>query len=279
MSGSTTVLVIGATGYVGSVVADAFATAGYAVSALQRPGGVRVPDTYLAVPGDLTDPPSLRRAAGGFDLVLHIGATLGVETDLAGAQALAASGRPVIYTSSCDVLPSGVTMEDTVPDPHPIVQGRDRVERCVLDAGGRVIRLGMVYGGGSRGGVVEKMLVPLAARVGSGVYLGEPGVRWGTVHIGDLASLYLLVAERASPGTVWHGVSETITLDGLAAAIGGGRATSWPVGAPPGELGDLAGIFVYDQDVSSQKTRQELGWSPVHTSALTFLEAREVRHP
>jgi hypothetical protein len=39
------------------------------------------------------------------------------------------------------------------------------------------------------------------------------------VHVDDLAALYLAVATQAAPGTVWHGVSETIRLDAIAAAL------------------------------------------------------------
>jgi nucleoside-diphosphate-sugar epimerase len=267
------VLVIGATGYVGSVVASAFADAGYEVHALRRPGGTPPPSSYRPVSGDLTDPATLREAARGFDLVLHIGATLGAKLDLAGADALVAAGSPVIYTSGADVLPGGHTTEDTPTDPHPLVQGRDGVERRYLAAGGWVIRLGMVYGpGGGQGGVVEKMLAPLAARVGAGVYIGDPGTRWGVVHMNDLVALYLAIAERAPAGTVWHAISETVTLDAMAAAVGGGRAISWPVSAePPPEISFLAGILTYDQDVSSEKTQRVLGWTPRHTSVLADL--------
>jgi nucleoside-diphosphate-sugar epimerase len=85
----------------------------------------------------------------------------------------------------------------------------------------------MVYGDG--GGLVHGLLTSKAAERGTGVYIGPPGTRWPVVHIDDLAALYLAVATRAAPATIWHGASETIRLDAIATALGGGTAASWPV--------------------------------------------------
>ena len=267
------VLIIGSAGYVGTRVSAAFDRAGYRVAALQRPAGTRVNPAYRAIPGDLADPRSLVKAARGFDWVLHLGAILGEELDLAGVDALLEAGSPLILTSGSDVLGAGSVTEDSVPCPHPLVGWRDRVERRVLDAGGRVIRPGLIYGSG--GGVVQNMMVPLARRLGAGVYIGEPGVRWGAVHVDDLPSLYLAVARYAAPSTVWNAVAENVRVDKLAELVGRGRSLSWPVDqAPPPEIAPIAGLFRLDQVVSAEKTRRELGWAPRHTDAVASL-ARE----
>jgi hypothetical protein len=73
------------------------------------------------------------------------------------------------------------------------------------------------------------------------------------------------------PGTVWHGASQTIRLDVIATALGGGTAISWPASAASAELGLLADLFTRDQDVSSAKTRAVLDWTPVHTSIVEYL--------
>jgi nucleoside-diphosphate-sugar epimerase len=263
------ILVIGATGYVGSHVAAAFAGAGHDVAALHRPGGRSLPAAYRAVPGDLTDLGSLRRAAAGYDHVVQAGPPLGEATDLPSLRALLAAGSPVIYTTGAAVLGSAPSDEDSAPDPHPIAAGRPALEREVLAAGGRVIRPGMVYGDG--GGLVHGLLADKAAAAGTGVYIGPPGVRWPVVHVDDLAALYLAVADRAAPGTVWHGIGETVRLDAIAAALGGGTARSWPLPDAAAELGLLADLFTRDQQVSAGKTRQRLGWRPAHPSILAYL--------
>src|SRR5205823_5596497 len=127
--------------------------------------------------------------------------------------------------------------------------------------GGIVVRPGLIYG--HAGGVVQDMLVPMAARIGAGVYIGEKGVRWAAVHVDDLARLYLAVARLAAPGTAWNGTSETDTVDELAMAVGDGKAVSWPVDIPPPEeIAQIAPLLRFDQDVSSEKTRREMGWEP-----------------
>ncbi|NYI03807.1 NAD-dependent epimerase/dehydratase family protein [Allostreptomyces psammosilenae] len=261
------VLVIGVTGFIGSAVAAALTEAGHDVYALRRPGGRAT--GYHTVPGDLADPTSLERAAAGFDRVVHTGAPLGEELDLAGVDALLAAGSPLIYTTGAAVLGSG--SQESEPDPHPVVAWRAEVERRVRAAGGWVVRPGMLYGEG--GGSVPTMLAAKAAERGTGVHVGEPGVRWPVVHVADLADLYVAVVERAEPGTVWHGMSETVRLDDLARTLGGGTAASWPLEEATAELGPIAGLYVLDQDIAADRTRRLLGWAPKHTSVLAHLEA------
>ena len=265
------ILIIGASGYIGSHVAAVFADAGHEVSALHRPGGAPLPGRYRRIAGDLADPGSLTTAAAGYDRVIHAGAPIGDRTDRAGAEALLASGSPLLYTTGAAVLGAGAQDEDSPADPHPIAVGRPAIEQRVLHAGGWVIRPGMVYGNG--GGLVHGLLTTKAARRGTGVYIGPPGTRWPVVHVHDLAALYLAVTTQAPPGTIWHGTSETVRLDAIAAALGGGTAASWPVSQASAELGLLADLFTRDQDVSAAKTRAALGWEPACTSIVKYLTA------
>ena len=265
------ILIIGASGYIGSHVAAVFAGAGHQVSALHRPGGAPLPPRYGHVTGDLAEPGSLTAAAAGYDRVIHAGPPIEDGTDRAGAQALLASGSPLLYTTGAAVLGAGAQDEDSPAGPHPIAAGRPAIEQLVLRAGGWVIRPGMVYGDG--GGLVHGMLTAIAAERGTGVYIGPSGTRWPVVHVDDLATLYLAVATRAAPSTIWHGVSETIRLDAIATALGGGAATSWPAPEARAGLGLLADLFTRDQDVSSAKTRAVLDWTPARASIIKYLTA------
>jgi nucleoside-diphosphate-sugar epimerase len=189
--------------------------------------------------------------------------------DEPAVRALLSAGTPLLFTTGTAVLGSAPADEDSGPDPHPIAANRPPLERLVLAADGRVIRPGMVYGHGR--GLVHELLAAQAAERGHGVYIGPPGVRWPVVHVDDLAALYVAVIERAPAGTVWHGVGETVRLDAIAAALGGGRAKSWPAAEAAVSLGPLADLFTRDQQVTATKTRQRLGWEPVHTSILAYL--------
>jgi nucleoside-diphosphate-sugar epimerase len=265
------ILIIGASGYIGSHLAAVFADAGHEVSALCRPGGAALPPRYGQIAGDLAEPGSLTAAAAGYDRVIHAGPPIDDGTDRAGAEALLASGSPLLYTTGAAVLGAGAQDEDSPADPHPIVAGRPAIEQRVLGSGGWVIRPGMVYGDG--GGLVHGLLTAKAAEHGTGVYIGPPGTRWPVVHVDDLAALYLAVATRAAPGTIWHGVSETIRLDAIATALGDGTAVSWPASEASAELGPLADLFTRDQDVSAAKTSAALGWAPARTSIVKYLTA------
>ena len=82
------ILIIGASGYIGSDVAAVSAGAGHQVSVLHRPGGAPLPRQYAAVTGDLAEPGSLTAAAAGYDRVIHAGPPIEDDTDRAGAEAL-----------------------------------------------------------------------------------------------------------------------------------------------------------------------------------------------
>lgn len=99
-------------------------------------------------------------------------------------------------------------------------------------------------------------------------YVGEGQNRWSTVHADDLADLYALALERASPGSVYNGAYGTpLTLIGIARAAGeaagvAGRLEEWPIEAARQELGGFADVIACDQIVSGAKARRELGWRP-----------------
>ena len=265
------ILIIGATGSIGSRVAVALAGGGHDVAALQRPGGGST--RYRPVIGDLADPPSLTRAAAGFDRVVHVGAPIDEYTDRAGVDALLGSGSPLIYTTGAAVLGAGPGDETSAPNPHPVAAHRPAIERQVLAAKGWIIRPGMVYG--NDGGLVHGLLTDKASEYGTGIYIGPPGTRWPVVHVDDLAALYVAVIAHAAPGTIWHGISETVRLDAIAAALGGGNATTWQLADATVQLGPLADLFTRDQDVSSAATQKALGWTPAHTSIIDDLTSRE----
>ena len=121
MARTGTVLVTGASGFVGSAVARRLREAGFAVRALVR---LRSPTTHLAelgldfVTGDLRDPGSLRDALAGVRYLFHVAADYRmwarnpqemIDTNVAGTRALMqeamrAGVERVVYTSSVATL-------------------------------------------------------------------------------------------------------------------------------------------------------------------------------
>ncbi|GAA2114463.1 NAD-dependent epimerase/dehydratase family protein [Nocardioides bigeumensis] len=273
------VLVIGATGYIGSAATQALERAGHQVVPFLRVGEVtpsRIASADFRV-GDLTDASSLRRAAQSVDAIVHAGAPLGDwDADRDAVLALleglrdAGSSR-LVYLSGTWVL--GATTRDQVADetspPRPIaiVHGRENVESVVRAHGGIVVRAGVVHG---RGSGIPGLLVHWARETGTARYVvGEdPSPVWSVVHVDDLAELLALALTDARPGELLHGVGEpAVPVSDIAraadeAAGGPGQATSWPIADAVGDLGPaFAGALALSQVVTARRAAQ-LGWRP-----------------
>jgi len=281
------VLVIGATGYLGSVIAERIAEQGHTVHALVQPGlsTEGLPVGSEVVVGDLTDVGSLRRAAQRADAIVNMATPTGdLEVDTAATDALLeplrGTGRPFVYTSGLWVLgatgPAPVD-EDAATDPLPIVGYRPAIERQVLAAavdGVRsiVIRPAISHG---RGGGIPALLVATAREHGTGRFVGSEGSTWPMVHVDDLADLFVAALDRAPAGVVLHGVAETAVpvtdlARAAAAAAGVEGIASWPVPEASAVLGEVfAEALALSQAVSGDRARQLLGWSPSRPDAAT----------
>jgi dihydroflavonol-4-reductase len=135
MAGMGTVLVTGASGFVGSAVARRLREAGYSVRALLRPTSPTAHLTGLGldfVTGDLRDPSSLREALAGVRYLFHVAADYRmwapnpqdmIDTNVSGTRALMreamrAGVDRVVYTSSVATLAAradGVSADETMP--------------------------------------------------------------------------------------------------------------------------------------------------------------------
>ncbi|WP_329395150.1 SgcJ/EcaC family oxidoreductase [Streptomyces melanogenes] len=286
------VLLIGASGYIGSAVSAHLADAGHQVVALVR---ANRPDAGLEQRvGDLTDPASLTRAVtSDIDAVVNLAPPTGdAAVDAAAITALTdplrGTGRAFVYASGVWVLGAtgpAAADENAPVDPLPIVGYRPAIERQVLDtadAGVRatVIRPGIVHG---NGGGIPALLVDLARKHGAPTYVGEEAVHWPMVHVDDLADLFVATVEKAPAGSLWHGVSESaVPVRDLAAAAGAaagidGEPRSWPLEDARAELGALfADALALDQTVSGDAAREGLGWLPRRAGAVA--DVRELSY-
>jgi nucleoside-diphosphate-sugar epimerase len=116
------------------------------------------------------------------------------------------------------------------------------------------------------------LLTDQARRTGIAGYPGDGAQRWPAVHALDAAVLFRLALESAPAGTSWHAVAdEGDAVRDIAAVIG--RRLGLPVEAVAQEnFGPFGPIFAMDQPSSSARTRDALGWRPVHPSLLEDLE-------
>jgi nucleoside-diphosphate-sugar epimerase len=287
------VFLTGATGYIGSAVAEALQEAGHKVTGLARTPekakqlegrGIR------ASLGDLLQPETVAAPARAAEGVIHTASTNDANSAQADAavvrailKTLEGTGKPFVYTSGVWVLGSTgdkVADELTPVNPTPLVAHRPAVEQDVLGYKSRgartiVIRPALVYG---RGGSIPKMLAQSARETGATRYVGDGQNRWPFVDVDDLAQLYTLALEKAPPGSLYnaaHGPSYRVREVAEAASLGAGakgKTQAWQLDEARKTMHAFADALVLDQQVSGEKAKRELGWSPRAASVLDDLK-------
>ncbi|GAB4216216.1 MAG: NAD-dependent epimerase/dehydratase family protein [Roseiflexaceae bacterium] len=290
------IFVTGATGFIGGAVAQALLRAGHRVVGLARSeeAAAQLQDRGInPYRGDLTEPSSLLEAVRASDGVIHAGTALSATgdrgvIDRAAVQAmldvLAGSGKPFLYTSDQLIYGStgeGIADEQTPLHPPPFIAWRPAVEAEVLAATERgvramVIRPVAVYGNNAGG---MALFLAQARQQGAAIYIGDGAARWSTVHVDDLAELYLRMLERAPAGTLLCASAEpSVCMRDLMEAIGqaaGVPARSVTLDEARQLMGQMAPVegFTTNLQVSGEQARRLLGWQPVRPSVL-----EELRH-
>ena len=284
------VFLTGATGYIGSAVAERFRSAGHQLTALARSNdaAARLGAAGIEpIRGDFADPESVSAGARGADGVISLATTYDPAVDGPAIDAilgaLVGSNKPFIYTSgiwSHGDTAGKVVDESSPPKPAALVAWRQVVEDRVLAAARQkirtvVIRPAIVYG---RGGGIPAGFVESARKEGAAQFVGTGENRWPFVHVDDLADLYLLALENAPPGTLLLGVSgEAHPVRDVAAAASrgagaNGRIRAWPLEEARKKLGGYADALVLDQQASGRRAQQLLGWQPHRTDVLEDIE-------
>ncbi|WP_433369415.1 SDR family oxidoreductase [Actinoplanes sp. CA-142083] len=287
------VFVTGASGWIGSPTVAELLKAGHQVVGLARSDASAAKVAALGAEvrrGDLDDLDGLRAAAADSDGVIHLGYKHGdfspagmaaaAETDRAVidtvGDALEGTGKPFLIASGViGVVDGRAATENDRPDAgiHPRVANA-AATLALADRGVRsaVVRFApTVHGHGDYG--FMSALVGIARRAGVSGYPGDGSNRWPAVHVLDAAALLRLVVEQATPGSIWHAIAEEgVTTREIAEAIG--RATDLPVKPVPAEQFEwLSGFFAMDLPITSEITRQTLGWEPTHPGLIEDLDA------
>jgi nucleoside-diphosphate-sugar epimerase len=282
------VFVTGATGYIGSAVAAAFARAGHAVYGLARSKekGARLAAAEVTpVPGALEDPASYVATADACQVLVHCAVEYSARQWKLHEQTLDTllrSGRST-RTPRTLLVTSGVWVygntgaaaadESARLSPPLLVAPRPASDQRVLDANGDmlrtlVVRPGCVYGGsaGMTGSWFES-----AAKEGAARVVGDGSNRWSMVHVTDLADLYVKAAESAHGGEVFNATDRsrfTVLECARAASLAAG-ASGKVVNIPPEKAKKAMGApyvecLLLDQHVDSSKAVRLLGWQPRH---------------
>ncbi|MFE0365821.1 SDR family oxidoreductase [Streptomyces griseoaurantiacus] len=287
------VFVTGGTGTIGTAVVAELLDTGHTVLALARSDASATTLESAGAEvlrGSLTDLDVLRTGAAGTDGVISLAfgrdysdpeaLARGIAEENAALTALGeellGSDRPLVTVSGTPRAPGrAATEEDPLPTDGP-VGGRALSVMAVLALASRgvrssAVRMPRTVHEEGRGGFAG-LLTEAARRTGVAGYPGDGSQRWPAVHARDAAVLFRLALERAPGGTAWHAVAdEGDAVRDIAEVIG--RRLGLPVERVPDEtFGPFTPIFAADQPASSARTREALGWKPVHPGLLEDLE-------
>jgi nucleoside-diphosphate-sugar epimerase len=255
-----TYLVTGATGFVGSHVAEALVKRGDAVRTIARPGS----DTKLLeqlgvtiVRGDLTDTDAIKQAAAGVDVVIHCGAKVGDwgpvdeyrKVNVEGLRLLldAVAGTPLarfVLISSLGVYAArhhyGTDETEPLPESHidGYTQSKVEAEKLALEyhrtrnVPVTVLRPGFIYGPRDRS-VLPRIVARLKER--SVIYIARGRYALNTTHVANLVDAILLAVDApAAVGEVFNVTDgEFVTKRRFFEAIADGVGVPRPRGSVP----------------------------------------------
>lgn len=216
------VFITGASGFVGNVVAEHLLAAGHDVVALARSdeAAARVERVGAeVVRGSLADLDLLRETAAGADAVAHVAVDF-TEPEMRQLEEPALDallgaldgGRSFVYASTAMVYPdtaAGAATEDDALDPDSPQLFKALGERQVLESPGvtgTVLRASLVYGRG--GSALLQGMIGASKAFGAAPYVGEGTNLWSTIHVEDLARLYVAALENRVGG-VFNASSRT----------------------------------------------------------------------
>jgi nucleoside-diphosphate-sugar epimerase len=287
------VLLIGATGYIGTGIDEALRARGHRTIGVARSDAAKAKLAArgtASVDANLANPRSVVAAAHDADAVIFAAQvtdddTFRVESGALGAlaKALEGTGKPFVYCSGCWIYGetgSAVADESFPLNPPELVARRPQLEQLVLESGSRgaraaVVRPGLVYG---RGAGVPAMLVESARERKAATIVGSGENHWAVIEVGDLGQLFALALEKAPNGSIYNATDESAyTVRELAEAASRGAGAGGATFVMPREtaisvLGEFGEALMLDQRLTSQKARKELGWEPKAPSILEDLE-------
>lgn len=289
------VFVTGATGFIGSAVVRELIGAGHQVLGLARSdaGAQSLIAAGAQVHrGDLMDLESLRSGAAKADGVIHTAfvhdftkfqESCEIEKRALEAlgSALAGSSRPLLISSGTGLLKGGflateeyVSASSLSSSPRIISEEMTGLltERGVCASAVRLPP--SVHGEGDHGFI--SILIKIAREKGASAYIGEGLNRWPSVHRFDAAHLFRLALEKGVGGVRYHAVAEEGILFRDIAGIIGKHLNVPVVSKSMEEAAAHFDWFSYfaaiDNHVSSERTREQLGWQPKQIGLLQDID-------
>lgn len=288
-----TVLVTGATGYVGRRVAQRLVARGETVIGSIRSQERRsdLPQGVLPLIADIRDADRLVSGIAEVDHVIHTAFTghggdfaEAVDTDArlikALCEALRDTGKTLIVSNGTVFL--GDTSGARASEETPVVADHPASPRATATAQARAagsgfrgieIRLAsFVYGYG--GSVFLPVMADAARRAGFAFWVGEGTNATSTVHVDKAADAYIDAMDRGAGGEVYHiAGEEEPTVRQIAEALGAGldlKAKSVTQEQAAALTDPFTAYFLtVDNRLDATKARWDLGWS--HAGAVPML--------
>lgn len=280
------IFLTGATGYVGSVVAEKLKGRGYKVFGLARNAEAenKLGEAKIEpVRGSLQDFEVLKTAASEADAVIHTAfshnfddyndaVNLDREIIKNFAEALKQTNKPLIITSSSAVL--GDTRGNLADEDYPFGQNSSRklrgeAENDVLQLSSKgirsiVIRLPLfVYG--RRGSSFVPFVINQAKETGSANYIGSGEQKVSAVHVEDAANAYLLAFETSTGKGLFNVAAESVSLKEINESVGrllNVKAQSISAEKGREQFGKMFDWLSINNELNTSKIKERLQWSP-----------------
>lgn len=289
--------ITGATGYIGGSIAARLVADGHSVRGLVRDrakADLLCSSGIQPVFGSLDDEEVLAREAGEADGVVNAANADHLESLRVMLGAMEHSGKPLVHTSGSSVvgddargnrISESIFDEDTPFVVQPAKQARHELNGMLLEAAVRGVRTviicpTLIYGVGkglNPHSIQIPFLVEQARTQGAVRVVGHGLNRWSTVHIDDLTDLYLLALEKAPAGSFYFAENGEASFaaigEAIAARLGMGPPESWLAESAAQQWGEARAYYTYGSNsrVRAKRARTELGWSPRHTSATSWI--------
>ena len=279
-----TVVLTGATGFVGSHVLKELLDHGHDVTALVRDGQVDVVTAQGAKAEvvDLYDQAAVTRLLRDSDGAIHTAspgdaksADMDASVADAAIDAFNGTGKPYIQISGVWAYGNNLSVTEESPMVGPAMVGfRQPIEQRLFAANGMraVVPVSSVAYGDGGGGVPGVLLGSPRDDDGNLIMLGTGQQHWSTLHAADLADFFRRALESDSAhGYYVLGNGERSTVaeltEAAAVAAGAPGAVAGSDAEARGRLGDyFAEVLLFDQGTIATKARTELGWEPTRPS-------------
>lgn len=282
------ILIFGATGYIGSRVAQAFVSAGYHVTGLVRNMSriSALPTHVQPLIGDLRQPEKVAELCADFDAIINTGfpshgqdwfESVALEEHLHRrlVEALSGSNKTLIVTNGTIFL--GDSGEGRLTEAAPIQADHPAAIRAhstsiVLNGAKQGIRAmelrlaSFVYGEG--GSIFLPLLMETARRTYQSIYVESGCIGISTLHVRSAARAFVKALELGKPGEIYHIASDEEPLvhqvaNAIAIGVGNNCQARSVSHAAAVEITDFfTTLFLTTNNrLDSSKARAELGWS------------------